>query len=51
MLHDRASYMVDPLSYFSFEPVLYDWYNKGCGMHYPVCDGAFKRTLAADQNE
>ena len=29
--------MVDPLSYFSFQPVLYDWYNKGNGMCYPVC--------------
>ena len=27
----------DPLSYFSFQPVLHDWYNKGCGMCYPVC--------------
>ena len=29
--------MVDPLSYFSFQPVLHDWCNKGCGMCYPVC--------------
>ena len=29
--------MVDPLSYFSFQPVLHDWCNKGCGMSYPVC--------------
>ena len=28
---------VDPLSYFLFQPVLHDWYNKGCGMCYPVC--------------
>ena len=28
---------VDPLSYFSFQPVLQDWCNKGCGMCYPVC--------------
>ena len=28
---------VDPLSYFSFQPVLPDWYNKGRGMCYPVC--------------
>ena len=27
---------VDPLSYFSIQPVLLDWYNKGCGMIYPV---------------
>ena len=25
------------MSYFSFQPVLHDWYNKGCGMCYPVC--------------
>ena len=35
-LSDR-SLMVDPLSYFSFQPVLHDWCNKCCGMHYPVC--------------
>ena len=28
---------VDPLSYFSFQPVLHDWCNKGCGMCYHVC--------------
>ena len=28
---------VDPLSYFSFQPVLHDWCNKGCGMCFPVC--------------
>ena len=27
----------DPLSYFSFHPVLHDWCNKGCCMCYPVC--------------
>ena len=27
----------DPLSYFSFQPVLHDWCNKGCCMCYPVC--------------
>ena len=29
--------MMDQLSYFSFQPVLHDWYNKGRGMCYPVC--------------
>ena len=29
--------MVDPLSYFSFQSVLHDWYNKGSGMCYPLC--------------
>ena len=28
---------MDPLSYFSFQPVLHNWCNKGCGMCYPVC--------------
>ena len=28
---------LDPLSYFSFQPVRHDWCNKGCGMCYPVC--------------
>ena len=27
----------DPLSYFSFQPVLHDWCNKGRGMCYHVC--------------
>ena len=25
------------ISYFSFQLVLHDWCNKGCGMYYPVC--------------
>ena len=29
--------MVNPLSYFSFQPVLHDWCNKGHGVYYPVC--------------
>ena len=28
---------VDPLSYFSFQPVLHDWCYKGRGMCYAVC--------------
>ena len=28
---------VNPLSYFSFQPVLHDWCNKGRGMCCPVC--------------
>ena len=28
---------MDPLSYFSFQPVLHDWCNKGRGMCNPVC--------------
>ena len=30
------SFMVNPLSYFSFQPVLNDCFNKGRGMYYPV---------------
>ena len=29
--------MVDPMSYFSFQPVLHDWCNKGRGMCHPLC--------------
>ena len=29
--------MVDPLNYFSFQPVLHNWCNKDRGMSYPVC--------------
>ena len=28
---------VDPLSHFSFQPVVHDWCNKGRGMCYSVC--------------
>ena len=35
--HFIYAYGVDPLSYFSFQPVLHDWCNKGRGMCYPVC--------------
>ena len=28
---------VDPLSYFPFQAVFHDWFNKGRGMYYPVC--------------
>ena len=28
---------VNPLSYYSLQPVLHDWRNKDCGMYYPVC--------------
>ena len=35
---------VDPYSYFSFQPVLHDWCNKGCGMCYPVC-GTLNKTF------
>ena len=31
------SFMVDPLSYFSFQPWIHDWCNKGCGVYYPGC--------------
>ena len=35
--------MVDPLSYFSFQPVLHILCNKGCGMFYPVCGMVHKK--------
>ena len=28
---------IDPLDYFSFQPVLQDWCSKGRGMCYPFC--------------
>ena len=28
---------VELLSYFSFQPDLNDWCNKGHGMYYPLC--------------
>ena len=31
------SFTVEPLTYFSFQPVLHDCGNKGHGMYYPVC--------------
>ena len=41
---------VDPLSYFSFQPVLHNWCNKGRGMCYPVCWMVYiKRTLAVNR--
>ena len=30
------SFLLDPFSYFSFQPVLHDWCNKGRIMCYPV---------------
>ena len=36
---------VDPLSYFSFQPVLHDWCNKDRGMCYPVWDVHIKEPL------
>ena len=40
--HGTMSRRINPslwihMSYFSFQPVLHDWCNKGCGMCYPVC--------------
>ena len=31
------SFMVNPLSYFSLQPVLHDLFNKGRGTCYPIC--------------
>ena len=30
-------FMVDTLSYISFQPVLHDWCNTDRSMYYPVC--------------
>ena len=36
--HGAMGRRIDPLSYFSFQPVLHDWCNKGRGgMCHPVC--------------
>ena len=37
--HGAMGHRIDPLwwIHFSFQPVLNDWCNKGCGMIYPVC--------------
>ena len=42
--------MVHPLRYVSFQPVLHNWCNKGCGICYQVLwDNVYKRTLAANE--
>ena len=36
--HGAIGRRIDPSwSYFSFQPVLHDWCNKGRGVYYPVC--------------
>ena len=32
-----SSFIVDPLSYFLFQPVFHDWCNKGHLMYYLLC--------------
>ena len=46
------SFMVDPLNYFSFQPVLHDWCKKR-PWYVLSClwDGAYKRTLACNQKK
>ena len=40
--------MVNPLSHFTFQPVLHNWYNACLGTCYSVFgDGAYKRSLVA----
>ena len=51
LTHGAMGCRIDPLSYFSFQPVLHDWHNKGCGMLSCLWDDAYKRTLAANQKE
>ena len=36
-MHQSQPSSHSPLSYFSFQPVLHNWCNKGRGMCYPVC--------------
>ena len=43
--------MVDPLTYFPFQPVLHDWCKKGCDMLSCLWDDVYKITLAANQKE
>ena len=31
------SFIADPLSYFTFQPIYHNWCSKDCGMSYPVC--------------
>ena len=42
---------MDPLSYFSFQPVLHNWCNKGWYVLSCLWDGAYKRTIAANRKE
>ena len=50
MVRDESLEIVDPLSYFSFQPVLHDWCNKR-PWYVLSClwDGAYKRTLAVNR--
>ena len=41
--------MVNPVSYFLFQPVFHDWCNKGHGMLSCLWDDACKIHLAANQ--
>ena len=42
----------NPLSYFLFQPMLYNWCNIGHGMYYPVLyDGVYKRSLADNKKK
>ena len=36
---------VDPLNYFSFQPVLHDWCSKGHGVCYPDCGIVYVKVL------
>ena len=43
-MHIKEPFMVDPLNYFLFQPVLHDWCN--C-----LWDDAYKNTIAANWKE
>ena len=54
--HGAMGHRIDPswggpIELFLVQPVLHDWCTKGRGMCYPVWDGAYKRTLAANRKE
>ena len=40
---------VDPLSYFSFQPVIHDWCKRPWYVLSCLWDGAYKRTLAVNR--
>ena len=41
----------EPIELYLVPASAHDWCNKGCGMCYPVWDGAYKSTLAVNRKE
>ena len=51
-IHAHTHTLVDPLSYFSLQPVLHDWCNqRPWYVLSRLWDDAYKRTLAANRKE